>query len=115
MARRTLAREPGGRDDATCRRLLDRVGVEGNVFVTDDREGFHRLAPEERHFAGKDLTFPTERDDGEVRHHLARSRRRSEATSRACHMVDGALKLPCHLRQPENFLPMRDSFLSISG
>jgi hypothetical protein len=30
-------------------------------------------------------------------------------------MVDGALRLLCHLRQPENFLPLRDSFLSISS
>ena len=70
---------------------------------------------EEQHFAGKDLTFGIERDNGDARHHLARFRRRSKVTSRARHMVDGALRLPCHLRQPENFLPMRDSFLSIFG
>ena len=113
MARRTLAWELGGRDDATCRRLLDKVGVEGNVFLTDDWEGFHRLIPEEQLFTGKDLTFPIEQDNSDVRHHLARFRRRSKVTSRARHMVDGALRLLCHLRQPENFLPMRDSFLSI--
>src|SRR4051795_4208500 len=45
VARRTLAWELGGRDDATCRRLLDRVGVDGNVFLTDDWEGSHRLIP----------------------------------------------------------------------
>ena len=123
MARRTLAWELGGRDDATCRRLLDKVGVEGNVFITDDWEGFRRLIPEEQHFAGKslprtrsgDLTFPIEQDNSDVRHHLARFRRRSKVTSRARHMVDGALKLLCHLRRPENFLPLRDSFLSIFG
>jgi len=111
VARRTLAWELGGRDDATCRRPLDKVGVEGNVFVTDDWEGFRRLIPEEQHFAGKDLTFPIEQDNGDVRHHLARFRRRSKVTSRARHMVDGALRLLCHLRQPENFLPLRNSFL----
>src|SRR3712207_2984286 len=42
VARRTLAWELGGRDNATCRRLLDRVGIEGNAFLTDDWEGFHR-------------------------------------------------------------------------
>src|SRR5947209_5081825 len=115
VARRTLAWELGGRDDATCRRLLDKVGVEGNVFVTDDWEGFHRLIPEERLFTGKDLTFPIEQDNSETRHHLARFRRRSKVTSRARHMVDGALRLLCHLRRPENFLPLRDSFLSIFG
>ena len=110
MARRTLAWELGGRDDATCRRLLDKVGVEGNVFLTDDWEGFHRLIPEEQLFTGKDLTFPIEQDNGDVRHHLARFRRRSKVTSRARHMVDGALRLLCHLRQPENFLPLREPY-----
>jgi insertion element IS1 protein InsB len=113
VARRTLAWELGGRDDATCRRLLDKVGIDGHVFVTDAWEGFRRLIPEDRHFVGKDLTFPIEQDNSDVRHHLARFRRRSKVTSRARHMVDGALRLLCHLRRPENFLPMRDSFLSI--
>jgi len=26
----------GGRDDVTCRRLLDKVGVKGKTFITDD-------------------------------------------------------------------------------
>ena len=112
-ARRALAWELGGRDDATCRRLLAKVGIEGNVFLTDDWEGFHRLLPEEQHFPGKDLTFGIEPDNSNVRHHLARFRRRSKVTSRARHMVDGALKLLCHLRQAEHFLAYRDSFLSI--
>ena len=115
MARRTLAWELGGRDDATCRRLLDRVGIEGNAFPTDDWEGFHRLIPEGQLFTGKDLTFSIEQDNSDVRHHLARFRRRSKVTARARHMVDRALRLLCHLQQPENFLPRRDSFLSILG
>jgi insertion element IS1 protein InsB len=115
VARRTLAWELGGRDDATCERLLDKIGLEGKIFLTDDWEGFHRLIPEEQHFTGKDLTFGIEQDNGDVRHHLARFRRRSKVTSRARHMVDGALRLLCHLRQPENFLPLRNSFLSIFG
>ena len=112
MARRTLAWELGGRDDATCRRLLDEVGLDGHVFVTDDWEGFQRLIPAEQLFTGKDLTFPIEQDNSNIRHHLARFRRRSKVTSRARHMVDVALRPLCHLRRPENFMPMRDSFLS---
>jgi insertion element IS1 protein InsB len=115
VARRALAWELGGRDDATCRRLLDKVGIKGNIFLTDDWEGYHRLIPEEQHFTGKDLTFGIEQDNSNIRHHLARFRRRSKVTSRARHMVDGALRLLHHLRQPENFLPLRTSFLSIFG
>src|SRR3954453_21249064 len=82
VARRTLAWELGGRDDATCERLLDKIGLGGKIFLTDDWEGFHRLIPEEQHFTGKDLTFGIEQDNGDVRHHLARFRRRSKVTSR---------------------------------
>jgi IS1 family transposase len=71
VARRTLARELGGRDDATGRRLLDKVGLKGHVFLTDDWQGFHRLIPEGQPFTGKDLTFPIEQDNSDVRHHLA--------------------------------------------
>ena len=113
MARRTLAWELGRRDDATCRRLLARVGIEGNAFLTDGWEGFHRLIPEDQLFTGKDLTFPIEQDNSNIRHYLARFRRRSKVTSRAAHMVDSSLRLLHHLMQPENFLAYRDTFLSI--
>src|SRR5947208_16398819 len=56
VARRTLAWELGGRDDATCRRLLDKVGIEGRVFLTDDWEGFHRLIPRAVQFS--DIGWP---------------------------------------------------------
>src|SRR3954471_23164852 len=96
VARRTLAWELGGRDDATCRRLLDRVGVDGNVFLTDDWEGFHPVIPQDRLFTGTDLAFPIGQETSAAPSHLARSPRRSKVTSRARHMVDGALKLLCH-------------------
>src|SRR5256885_3817382 len=99
--------------DATCRRLLDKVGIEGRIFLTDDWEGFHRLIPAEQLFTGKDLTFPIEQDNSNIRHYLARFRRRSKVTSRARHMVDSSLRLLHHLMQPENFLLHRDQFLSI--
>src|SRR3954467_15112289 len=85
VARRTLAWELGGRDDATCRRLLDKVGIDGHVVVTDDWEGFQRPSPAEQLFTGKDLTFPIEQDNSNIRHHLARFRRRSKVTSRTRH------------------------------
>jgi insertion element IS1 protein InsB len=115
VARRTLAWELGGRDDATCQRLLDRVGVKGHVFLTDDWEGFQRLIPEDQLFTGKDLTFPIEQDNSNIRHYLARFRRRSKVTSRAAHMVDSSLRLLHHLMQPANFLAYRDCLLSIFG
>ena len=46
----------GGRDDATCRKLLDKVGLTGKTFITYEWEGYHRVIPEDQLFTGKDLT-----------------------------------------------------------
>ena len=73
----------GGRDDATLRRLIDKVGLAGKTFVTDDWEGFHRVVPEGQLFTGKDLTFPIEQDHSNVRHYLARFQRPATAIPNA--------------------------------
>ena len=101
--RRTVAWVLGGRDDATCRRLLDKVGVAGKTFVTDDWEGYHRLVPEAQLFTGKDLTFPIEQDNSNVRHCLERFRRRTKVVSKCRTMVDLSLRLLHHLQQPAAF------------
>ena len=46
IARRTIAWVLGRRDDAACQKLLNKIGLEGKTFVTDDWEGYHRLIPE---------------------------------------------------------------------
>jgi hypothetical protein len=47
--------------DATYHRLLDKIGVNGKTFVTDDWEGYHRLIPENQLFTAKDLLYqPTD-------------------------------------------------------
>ena len=93
----------GGRDDATCRRLIDKVGLAGKVFVTDDWDGYHRVIPEAQLFTGKDLTFPIEQDNGNVRHCLARFRRRTKVVSKCRTMVDLSLRLLRHLQNPATF------------
>jgi IS1 family transposase len=62
----------GRHDDATCKHLLNKIGVEGKTFVTDDWEGYHRLIPESQLFTGKDLTVPIEMVDLSLRiyHHF---------------------------------------------
>ena len=100
---RTLAWVLGQRDDATCRKLLDKIGLGGKAFVTDDWEGYHRCIPKDQLFTGKDLTFAIEQDNSNIRHYLARFRRRSKVTSRSEHMVDLSLRLHHHLHNPLNF------------
>jgi IS1 family transposase len=97
VVRRTVAWIVGGRDDETCQKLLDKIGVEGKTVVTDDWDGYHRLIEEDQLFTGKDLTVPIERDNSNVRHFLARFRRRTKVVSKSQEMVDLSLRLYHHL------------------
>jgi len=87
----------GGRDDETCQKLLDKIGIEGKTFVADDWDGYHRLIPQGQLFTGKDLTFPIEQDNSNIRHFLARFRRRTKVVSKCEEMVDLSLRLYHHL------------------
>jgi insertion element IS1 protein InsB len=97
LARRTVAWVIGRRDDATCQKLLDKIGLEGKTFVTDDWDGYPRLIPEEQLFTGKDLTVFIEQDNSNIRHFLARFRRRTKVVSKSEEMVDLSLRLYHHL------------------
>ena len=113
--RRTVAWMLGGRDDATCRKLLDKIGLRGKTFVTDDWEGYHRVIPEAQLFTGKDLTFPIEQDDSNVRHCLARFHRRTKVASKCRTMVDLSLRLLHHLQDPANYAAYATKFATIFG
>ena len=109
-----VAWAPGGRDDATCKRLLDKIGVEGKTFVTDDWDGYHRLIPESQLFTGKDLTYLIEQDNSNIRHFIARFRRRTKVVSKVEKMVDLSLRLYHYLHDnPKNFAALQAVFLSI--
>ena len=114
VARRTVAWVLGGRDDATCQKLLDKVGLKGKTFLADDWEGFHRLIPEDQLFTGKDLTFSIEQDNSNIRHFLARFRRRTKVVSKAVEMVDLSLRIYHHFHDnPRNFAALAATFLCI--
>ncbi|MGH7054751.1 MAG: IS1 family transposase [Stellaceae bacterium] len=114
MRRRTVAWVPGGRDDATCQNLLDKVGITGKTFLTDDWDGFHRLIPQDQLFTGKDLTFSIEQDNSDIRHFVARFRRRTKVVSKIARMVDLSLRLYHYLHDnPQNRAAVLTPFLSI--
>jgi insertion element IS1 protein InsB len=92
---------------------LAKIGLEGRMFITDDWEGFHRLIPQDQLFIGKDLTFPIEQDNSNIRHYLARFRRRTKIVSKCPEMVDLSLRLHHHLRDPKNYAALAIIFLSI--
>ena len=96
----------GRRDDATCRKLLARTGTKGIIFVTDDWDGYHRLIPSAQLFTGKDLTVPIERDNSNIRHFLARFRRRTKVVSKCPRMVDLSLRLYHHFHDQAGCNPL---------
>jgi insertion element IS1 protein InsB len=88
---------PGFLVTATRQKLLDKIGVEGKTFVSDDWEGYHRLIPDDQLFPGKDPTVPIEHDNSNIRHFLARCRRRTEVVSKVVSVAEDLPPLP---RQP---------------
>jgi len=66
-------------------------------------------------FTGKDLTFPIEQDNSNVRHYLARFRRKTKLVSKCRIMVDLSLRLLHHLQNPENYAAYARKFLAIFG
>ena len=104
----------GGRDGKTLQKLIDKIGIEGKTFITGDWEGFHRLIPEDQLFTGKDLTVPIERDNSNIRHFLARFRRRTKVVSQSAEMVDLSLRAYHYLHDnPHNLAVLTSAFLSI--
>lgn len=88
--------------------------MEGKTFLTDDWEGFHRLIPQNQLFTGKDLTFSIEQDNSNIRHFIARFRRRTKVVSKKEEMVDLSLRAYHHFHDNHaNFAALAASFLCI--
>lgn len=73
------------------------------------------MLPEDRHFTGKDLTFPIEATNSDIRHRLARFVRKTKASSRSRQMVDLSLRLFHHLQNLQVLDAYLKSFLSSFG
>lgn len=93
QTRRPLAWELGDRSTETLGRLIKKVDDGHCDFVTDEHPGFFTLIPEDRHYYGKDLTFPIEQTNSDIRHWLARFIRRSKSTTRSISMLASSIAL----------------------
>ena len=89
-----MDREYGGRDRATCERLLERLKRwRTRLYCADDYAVYDVLLPVGQLHAGKAETHGIERDNARQRHWLARFRRRSIVVSKAIRMVDVSIAL----------------------
>jgi hypothetical protein len=66
-------------------------------------------------FTGKDLTFPIEQDNSNVRHYLARFRRKTKVVSKCRTMVDLSLRLLHHRQDPATYASYAKTFCFIFG
>lgn len=113
VTRRPLGWQLGRRGDACCQKLIQRIDDRTCFFITDEWPGFFRLLPEERHFYGKDLTFPVEQTNSDLRHQLARFTRKTKASSRSLLMVHLSLKLAHHLQNSQTLVQFMKPILSL--
>src|SRR5215213_4305802 len=86
--------ECGGRDKATCERLIARLRRwRTRLYCADDYTVYDVLLPVGQLYTGKEETHGIERDNARQRHWLARFRRRSIVVSKAKRMVDVSIAL----------------------
>ena len=86
--------ECGGRDKATCARLIARLTRwRPRLFCADDDAVYAGLLPVGQLHTGKAETHGIERDNARQRHWWARFRRRSIVVSKAKRRVDVSLAL----------------------
>ena len=86
--------ECGGRDKATCERLIARLTRwRTRLSCADDYAVYEVLLPAGQLHTGKEETHGIERDNARQRHWLARFRRRSIVVSKAKRMVDVSIAL----------------------
>src|SRR4051794_37427791 len=91
---RLLDWELGGRDKATCERLLERVERwNPRLYCADDWAAYAELIPQGRLYVGKEETPGIERDHARQRHWLARFRRRTCVVSKAKRTVEASIAL----------------------
>ena len=84
----------GGRDRATCAKLIQRLERWGvRLYCADDWAAYAELIPQGRLYVGKEETHGIERDHARQRHWLARFRRRSIVVSKTERMVDASIAL----------------------
>jgi IS1 family transposase/transposase-like protein len=93
QTRRPLAWLLGNRDADTVKKLIDIVDDGQCNFITDEYAPFFKHIPEDRHYYGKDITFPIEQSNSDIRHWLARFIRRSKSTTRSISMLASSIAL----------------------
>ncbi|MCW2241777.1 IS1 family transposase [Azospirillum canadense] len=90
--------ECGKRDEATFRRLYERLQRWGaRLFCTDQFAVYDAVMPVGRHYQGKDQSVALERNNGRQRHWVGTCRRKSIIVCKSKAMVNRRMALFAHL------------------
>ena len=71
---------------------------------------FKKIILESQHYFGKEFTTKIEQTNSDIRHDLARFRRKTKVVSQSETIVNLTLKLHLWLRKPENFQNICSNF-----
>lgn len=112
QTRRPLAWLQGRRDSNTVKQLIDMVDDGECYFITDEYQPFFKHIPENRHFYGKDITFPIEQSDSDIRHWLARFIRKFKSTSRSIASLSTSIALMHAVQHTQSFFNSISSLIS---
>lgn len=87
-----MAFRVGSRGRKTLKRLLFLNPLTADIWATDHWRAYNIL-PKDRHIQSKAHTFTVESKNSQIRHYLARFRRRTKCYSKAVHMVIATLTI----------------------
>ena len=93
ISKRVLGFEIGGRGFKTAKKLFAKLNKTCKVttFATDDWKVYKKIISTEQHLIGKKYTTHIENFNGQIRHFLARFRRKGKCYSKSKEMVEYSL------------------------
>ena len=84
----------GDRSTKTCKLLYDEIrDNDTSVYCTDHWKAYSKVIPPEKHYQGKDQTYTVESKNSQIRHYLAKFRRRTKCYVKSLENVTMSLKL----------------------
>lgn len=94
LTRNIIAFVIGDRSTLTCLLLYTLIREIPNVvYCTDYWKPYSKVIPPERHYQGKDQTYTVESKNSQIRHYLAKFRRRTKCYVKSVENTIMSLKL----------------------
>ncbi len=110
---KSIAWVVGRRNKKTLQSLYDKLSHLKATYYTDGWKTFTKVLPFDRHIIGKKHTCRIESNNANTRHQLGRMTRRTKVVSKSITMIHLTMKLWHYYSIDNNFVGLRDHFLSI--